>query len=304
MTTFRLHFLGTSAARPTARRGLSATLVQAASERLLIDCGEGTQRQLITFGLGLRVNRIFITHLHADHYLGVAGLLRTLKLMEYDSPIEIYGPAAGVEGLLRPMLALVVGNLGFKVECHGLASGDVVTAAGYEVLAFAVEHRVEAFGYAVRETGVRGRFLPDAAEKLGIPKPLYGRLQRGESVTVAGREILPSQVLGPPRRARSLVFSGDTLPSAAVIAAARDADVLVHEATFCDAEQDHALETFHSTAREAGRVAREAGARSLLLNHISSRYENVSRLLEETRSEFAGEVRVAEDSLAVDVTTS
>ncbi|MFL5303097.1 MAG: ribonuclease Z [Anaeromyxobacteraceae bacterium] len=301
MSLLRLTFLGTSAAQPTASRGLSGLAVRRGGELLLFDCGEGTQRQMIRYGTGFDLAAIFFTHFHADHYLGAIGFLRTLSMLHRDVPLRLYGPRPA-RRLLEVMLFTGADALSFAVEIHELAPGDAVRLAGAEVRAFATDHRTPSLGYALVEDPRPGRFHPDRAAALGVPSgPLYGELQRGRPVEVDGRTVRPEDVVEPSRRGRTLVVSGDTRPTGATVEASRGADLLVHEATFGDAEAARALETLHSTAREAGRVAREAGAGSLVLTHLSTRYDqDPSPLVAQAREEF-GAVSVAHDGLVLEL---
>lgn len=268
-----LLFLGTAGSAPTASRGTSSTLIRRGGDRLLVDCGEGTQRQLLRSDAGLTdLEHVFLTHLHADHVLGLPGMLKTFALRGRDVPIVVYGPR-GTTKLLQA-LAVVIGRLTYELRVIELASGDAVERDGYRLVPFSVKHGGTALGYALREDGRPGRFDVAAADALGVPDgPSRGALQRGEGVTLTdGRIVRPDDVLGPARRGRSVVLAGDTAPAASVVEAATGADVLVHEATFLADERARAQETEHSTAGEAALVAREAGVALLALTHVSSRY--------------------------------
>jgi ribonuclease Z len=268
-----LLFLGTAGSAPTASRGTSSTLVRRGGDRLLVDCGEGTQRQLLRSEAGLTdLEQVFLTHLHADHVLGLPGMLKTFALRGRDIPIAVYGPR-GTKGLLQA-LGVVIGRLTYELRIVELGPGDEVERDGYRLVPFAVKHGATALGYALSEDERPGRFDVAAADALGIPDgPLRGALQRGEEVTSPdGRTVRPSEVLGPARRGRAVVLTGDTAPVATVVDAAAGADVLVHEATFLAEERARAQETEHSTAGEAALVAREAGVTLLALTHVSSRY--------------------------------
>jgi ribonuclease Z len=301
VSLLRLTFLGTSAAQPTASRGLSGLAVRRGGELLLFDCGEGTQRQMIRYGTGFDLAAIFFTHFHADHYLGAIGFLRTLSMLNREVPLRLYGPRPA-RRLLEVMLFTGVDQLSFEVEINELAPGDAVRLDGAEVRAFATEHRTPSLGYALAEDARPGRFHPDRALALGVPPgPLFGALQHGEAVEVGGRRVRPEEVVEPPRRGRTVVVSGDTRPVDSTVTASRGADLLIHEATFGDAEGDRALETMHSTAREAGRVARAAGVGALVLTHLSTRYDHdPSPLVQQAREEFDA-VSVAHDGLVVEL---
>jgi ribonuclease Z len=266
-------FLGTSASTPTAKRGLAATLVRRGGERLLFDCAEGTQRQLLRSDIGLvDLEEVFLTHYHADHYLGLPGMLKTFSLRGRELPLTIYGPR-GLRDLLAS-LRRIFGRLPYELRAIELEPGSGLERDGYRIDAIAVDHGVTAIGYALVEASRPGRFDVDAADALGVPDGAErGVLQRGEPVTLTdGTTVAPAQVLGDPRPGRKLVLSGDTAPTASVVEAAAQADLLVHEATFLADERARARETRHSTAGEAALVAREAGVRLLALTHLSTRY--------------------------------
>ncbi|HSO01826.1 MAG TPA: ribonuclease Z [Gaiellaceae bacterium] len=266
-------FLGTAGSMPTARRGPSATLVRRGGERLLFDCGEGTQRQLLRSDVGLvDLHEVFLTHFHADHFLGLPGMLKTFALRGRELPLTLYGPR-GLDELLQA-LRRIFGRLTYEVAVVELAAGAVLPRDGYELRTFAARHGRDALGYALVEGPRPGRFDVATADALGVPfGPERGALQDGEAVTLPdGTVITPEQVLGEARPGRKLVFTGDTAPSDATVEVAFAADLLVHEATFCEDEADRAHETEHSTALEAARVAKDAQVRLLALTHLSSRY--------------------------------
>jgi len=268
-----LVFLGTSASAPTARRNPAALLLRRGGERLLFDCGEGTQRQLLRSDVGLvELHEVFLTHFHADHFLGLPGMLKSFALRGREVPLTLYGPR-GLDELLRS-LSRIFGRLSYEVDVVELAEGAVLPRDGYELRTFAVRHGRDALGYALVEDERPGRFDVAAADALGIPfGPERGALQAGAPVTLPdGRVVTPEQVLGESRPGRKLVLTGDTAPSDGVVEAAAGSDLLVHEATFCEEEAERAQETEHSTALEAARVARDAGVTLLALTHLSSRY--------------------------------
>lgn len=303
MSILRLTFLGTSAAAPTLHRNVSGLAVKADSDLLLFDCGEGSQRQMIRFGTGFGVSAVFFTHFHADHYLGIIGFLRTLGMGGRTEPLTLYGPPPA-RRILDTAIHLGVERLSFPVEIMELRGGEVLQRGGYALRAVRVDHRVNALGWILEENTRPGRFNADAACALGVtPGPEFGRLQRGETILLGNGEVVkPEQVLGPARQGRKLVISGDTRPCQALVAASRDADVLIHEATFSDDEQERAEDTRHSTAREAARVAREAGARRLLLTHLSSRHDvDPSPLLDQARQEFKGPIDVVWDGFSLEL---
>src|SRR4051794_6589235 len=262
-----LFFAGTAGSVPTARRGLPALLLRAGGERILFDCGEGTQQQLLR-SVGLpELDAIFITHFHLDHWLGLIGMVKTFDLRGRERPLTIYGPPGlrQLFGGLRPVL----GRSAYPLELVDLEAHDEIRFGSFLISAFPVNHRVEAYGYAFVEDDRPGRFDVDAARALGVPDgPAFGRLQRGEIVN----GVRPEQVMGETRAGRRIVISGDTAPCQAVEVFAHDADVLVHEATFMEDERARARDTFHSTAQQAAEIARAAGVRLLALTHLSTRY--------------------------------
>ena len=258
---------------PTAKRAPSATLVRRGGDRLLFDCAEGTQRQLLRSDVGLaELEEVFLTHYHADHYLGLPGMLKTFALRGREVPLTIYGPT-GLEELFGA-LKRIFGRLTYPVSTVVLEPDARLEREGYAIEAFEVDHRVAAIGYALVEDERPGRFDVDEAIRLGVPDGRErGLLQRGESVTLAdGRVVAPDHVLGAARAGRKVVLTGDTAPAGSVVDAATGADLLIHEATFLADERDRARETGHSTAGEAALVAREAGVKLLALTHVSTRY--------------------------------
>ena len=262
-----LFFAGTAGSVPTARRGLPALLLRAGGDRVLFDCGEGTQQQLLR-SIGLpELDAIFITHYHLDHWLGLLGVLKTFDLRGRERPLSVYGPP-GLKTLLDSMRP-AWGRVTFPLALEELDPHEEVGFDGYVIAPFPVEHRVRAYGYAFAEDDRPGRFDAEAAARLGVvPGPDFGRLQEGE--TVDG--VSPEQVMGEPRRGRRIVISGDTAPCQATEVFAHEADVLVHESTFLTDEAERARETGHSTARQAAEVAVAAGVRLLALTHLSTRY--------------------------------
>ncbi len=289
-----LFFAGTAGSVPTPRRGLPALLLRAGGDRILIDCGEGTQQQLLR-SVGLPdVDAVFITHYHLDHWLGVVGMLKTFDLRARERTLDVYGPP-GLRALFRDLRPLI-GRTGYPLQVTELEPHAEVGFAGYAIASFPVKHRVEAYGYAFVEEDRPGRFDVAAARALGVTEgPDFGRLQRGE--TVDG--VTPEQVVGPDRRGRRIVVSGDTAPVQTVEVYAHDADLLVHEATFCEDERARARDTGHSTARQAAEIARDAGVKLLALTHLSTRYFP-REVRDEARATFANTV-VPRDFDAIEV---
>ena len=298
-----LTFLGTSAARPTVERNVSALALQREGETLLFDCGEGTQRQMMRYGVSFALSEIFFTHFHADHFLGMIGLVRTLGLQGREEPLRLYGPR-GAKQVLNNALLLGVEKIPFGVEIQEVKPGAVIGERnGYSITAFATDHGAGSIGYALVEAQRYGRFDPEKARALAIPEgPLWGKLQRGESIVLAdGRQLIADSVVGARRPGRKVVITGDTAPCASVVDAAAGADLLVHEATFGQEEKDRAKETFHSTAREAAQVAKAAQVRKLVLTHLSARYSiSAEELVTEAKEVFA-DVVAAKDGMVVEV---
>jgi ribonuclease Z len=295
-------FLGTGAACPTVDRNVAGLAVQREGETILFDCGEGTQRQMMRYGVGFSFTEVFFTHFHADHMLGITGLLRTMGLQDRTAPVTLYGPR-GAQRILGAAMSLGIERNRFPVEVVEIQAGDRLRRDEYDIVVFETDHRPDTVGYALAEHTRLGRFHPERARELGVPEgPLWGRLHKGETVTLDdGRTVRPADLVGAPRRGRTVVYSGDTRPNLPLLEAARGADLLIHEATFGGDEAERAIETRHSTASEAARVALEAGVRRLVLTHISPRYSrDAPELLAEARAVFP-ETTIARDGMTVEV---
>jgi len=298
----RIVFLGTSGSMPTPRRSASAVAVRRKGEVILFDCGEGTQQRMVAARIGFRrPTRVFISHLHGDHVLGLPGLLMTMTMLRRERPLHLYGP----QGLLSFIRAFsrVLDAPGFPLEVYEISGEGVVFAGSeYTVEAVRADHEGECWSYALAEHPRPGRFHPERARNLEVPEgPLWSRLQRGGDVVLEdGRLVRSSDIVDPPRRGRKLVYSGDTRPTEALAALADGADVLIHEATFDDSLAERATEDGHTTASGAAEVAARAHAGLLLLTHISSRYQDTSLLLEQATAVFPS-TRVAEDLMEVEV---
>ena len=295
-------FLGTGAACPTVDRNVAGLAVQREGETILFDCGEGTQRQMMRYGVGFSFTEVFFTHFHADHMLGITGLLRTMGLQDRTAPVTLYGPR-GAQRILGAAMSLGIERNRFPVEVVEIQAGDRLRRDEYDIVVFETDHRPDTVGYALAEHTRLGRFHPERARELGVPEgPLWGRLHKGETVTLDdGRTVRPADLVGAPRRGRTVVYSGDTRPNLPLLEAARGADLLIHEATFGGDEAERAIETRHSTASEAARVALEAGVRRLVLTHISPRYtRDAPELLAEARAVFP-ETTIARDGMTVEV---
>src|SRR5947209_201490 len=300
-------FLGTSAARPTVERNVSAMALVREGETLLFECGEGTQRQMMRYGVSFALSEIFFTHFHADHFLGVIGLIRTLGLQTRTDPMRLYGPKGGKK-ILGQAIQLGVERVPFEVEIEEVRPGIIGERGkgkgeGYDIHVFATDHGGGSVGYALKEHERPGRFDPEKARAAGVPEgPLWGKLQKGETVALAdGRTVSAEGIVGAKRPGRLIVFTGDTRPCAAVVDAEQGADLLIHEATFAEEEKERAKETGHSTAREAAQVALAAKARRLILSHVSARYSiSADELVKEAREVFK-ETIVAKDGLTIEV---
>jgi ribonuclease Z len=295
-------FLGTGAACPTVDRNVAGLAVQREGETILFDCGEGTQRQMMRYGVGFSFTEVFFSHFHADHMLGITGLLRTMGLQDRTAPVTLYGPR-GAQRVLGAAMSLGIERNKFPVEVVEIRAGDRLQRDEYDIVVFETDHRADTVGYALAEHIRLGRFHPERALELGVPEgPLWGRLHKGETVTLEdGRTVSPADLVGAPRPGRTLVYSGDTRPSLPLLEAARGADLLIHEATFGSDEAARAIETGHSTASEAARVALEAGVRRLVLTHISPRYtRDAPELLAEARAVFP-ETAIARDGMTLEV---
>ena len=298
-----VRLLGTSASRPTVERNVASLALTREGETMLFDCGEGTQRQMMRYGISFALQDIFFTHFHGDHVIGAIGLFRTMALQGRTEPMRLWRPK-GAKRVLRGVAHFGVDRVSFPVEIFELEPGEAIKRDGFAIVPFRADHHGgHALGYAIVEEERRGRFNPELARSLGVPEgPLWGQLHRGIAVTLEdGRVIDPSVLVGPRRPGRKVVLSGDTRPSDETVELARGADVLVHEATFSDEEEARAAETGHSTAREAAGVALRAGVRKLVLTHFSARYSrDASDLLREAKDVF-DEVVIARDGMEIEV---
>lgn len=300
----RITFLGTGGTLPTTNRNPSSIFINREGDMMLFDCGEGTQQQMMRAKTGMKISSIFITHYHADHFLGVPGLIQTMSFNGRTEPLDIYGPE-WTERFVRLMIELGYFKLGFRINAHELKGGEVIDRGEYTITAFATEHGVLGIGYALEEKSRVGRFNREKANELGIPAgPLFSRLQKGEPVTINGRTIHPSEVVGEKRPGRKIVYSGDTRPCEAVEKASAGADLLIHDCTLADELNAWAVETKHSTAKEAAELAKKAKVKHLVLTHISSRYsENPEPLLREAESIFKN-VTLAQDLMEFEIQLS
>ncbi len=301
--SLRVIFLGTAGSIPTPKRSLPAIVIQRKDELLIFDCGEGIQRQMIQAGVGFhRKTKVFITHLHGDHVLGLPGLLQTMSLLDRERKLEIYGPP-GIEAFVNAIQQTVQFNLTFPLEILEVKDANIVCEEKeYEVRAVWADHVVPSLAYALIEKPRPGKFNPEKAKALGIPEgPLWSKLQHGSAVKLPnGRVVKSEEVVGPPRPGRKVVYSGDTRPTENVVELAQNADLLIHDGTLDDELTDKAYEDGHSTASQAAEIANKAKVKWLILTHISARYKNANVLLEQARKIFP-KTDIAEDFMKIDL---
>ena len=280
-------FLGTGGSLPTKERGLPAVALRRDGELFLFDCGEGTQRQMMHAGLGFnRPMSIMISHLHGDHILGLPGLLQTMSSLIRDKPLDLYGPE-GISAYLGSLRRTLGFAANFPVRVTELKPGAEISKNAYTIKMVKATHDIMCLAYAIVETDRPGRFHPEKAKRLGVPEgPLWKQLQMGKEVSVDGKTVTPRQVIEGPRPGLKIVYAIDTRPSEEVKTLAREADLLMHDGGFAEDRRDKAKEYFHSTAREAARVAKAARVSKLALVHISAVTRDDSILLKEARSVF------------------
>lgn len=298
----KITFLGTAGSLPTPYRNPSSILIKKDSELIMFDCGEGTQQQMMRARTGMMsLSSIFITHFHADHVLGIPGLLQTMSFQGRKEPLYIYGPE-WVDEFIQILTALGYCRLGFDIKTIQLKPGDIVEKNGYLVKSLKTEHGIDSIGYAFVEDDRPGKFDRQKAVAIGIPPgPLFSRLQQGNPVEVDGKTTFPEEVMGEPRPGRTIVYSGDTRPCDAILNASKYADVLIHDGSLDDNQYDWAVESMHSTAGEAANLAKKAGVLKLVLTHVSSRYtEDVSPLLNDAKKIF-NNVVIADDLMEINV---
>jgi len=299
-------FLGTAGSIPTPKRSLPAVAIQRKGELILLDCGEGTQRQIVQAKIGFhRKTKVFITHMHGDHVLGLPGLIQTMSLLDRRKKLEIYGPK-GIEAFVEAMKQNVQFTLTFLTEVFEIEkAGKVCEEKEYEVHAVWADHVIPSLAYAFIEKPRAGKFYPEKAKILGVPEgPLWSRLQHGYTVELPnGRAVKPEEVVGPQRQGRKIVYTGDARPSEGLVEFALNADLLIHDATFDDDLEERAREDGHSTPTQAATVAKEAKAKRLVLTHISARYEDSGILLEQAKKVFPF-VCIAADFMKIDIPLS
>jgi ribonuclease Z len=297
----KIIFLGTGGSVPTKDRNLPCVLLRRDGELLMFDCGEGTQKQILRSKVGInRGMKIFISHMHADHVLGLPGLLHSMSFLGRRRELDIYGPA-GIEKFVTCIAETVGLRSEFKIKTHVVTSGRIVDEPGYEVYCARAVHSIPCIAYSVIEKPRPGRFYPSKARRLGIPEgPLWSMLHKGRSVRVGGRIIRPDQVVGPQRRGLKFTYAVDTRPSARIVRLAEGSDLLVHDSSFSNEESAKAVEYKHSTASEAARLAKQSKSKRLVLFHLSAMYQDPSILLKQARAIFRSTI-LAEDMLSIDM---
>ncbi len=297
----KIVFLGTGGSWPSPERNVISIAVKREKEIILLDCGEGTQRQFMLSPVSfMQTQKVLISHFHGDHFLGLPGMIQSMTLNDREDDLQIFGPE-GTVSLVSILLELGYFNPGFRVEVRDLEAGEVLDFGSYKITAFNAKHNVPCLGYCVEESERPGKFDLAKAKELGIPEgPLYRKLQQGEEVTFEGKVFTPDMVLGPPRRGRKIVYSGDTIPSTEIVEYAKDCDVLIHDATAESSMEEKANQYGHSTARQAAEIAKMCNARVLFLIHVSPRYDDATPLLEEAREIFENSM-VAEDLMEYEV---
>jgi len=297
----RVTFLGTAGAMPTVNRFPSAIVVNREGEHILLDCGEGAQKQMMSTRTGMNPSAIFLTHLHADHILGMPGLLQTLSLNGREEPVRVFGPQ-GTAQFVDLICEFRYTRPNYPVQVRELEPGEVIAMNGYDVETFRTYHGVPSLGYILKEPERPGRFDKQEAIELGVTDVRdFGKLQRGRAVQGLKGEVRPEKVMGSPRPGRRIVYTGDTVADPGLVDACRDADLLICEATFSRREKDRARETLHCTAADAAAIALAAGVRRLVLTHISSRYSGDSGpLKQEARLVFPTAV-LAYDGFEIEV---
>jgi ribonuclease Z len=296
-------FLGTAGSIPTPKRSLPAILIQRKGEQIMFDCGEGTQRQMTKAKAGFHKKmKIFITHMHGDHVLGLPGLMQTMALLDRERKLEIYGPP-GIRRFIEGIRETVQFALNFPVEVYEIErTGIVCQEDEYAVKAIRANHVTPSLAYALVEKPRPGKFYPEKAKALGIPEgPLWSKLQHGYKVKLPdGRIVKPEQVTGPPRHGRKIVYTGDTRPFKGLVKFAANADLLIHDATLDDELAERAKEDGHSTPSQAAENAKKAKAKRLILTHVSSRYDDANILLEQAQKIFRN-TQVAEDFMKIEI---
>ncbi|MDO5827544.1 MAG: ribonuclease Z [Methanobrevibacter sp.] len=293
-------FLGTSSAVPTLERNHPSIALRAFAEVMLFDCGEGTQRQLIEAKISpMKITKIFISHFHGDHILGLGGLIQSLGFRGREKDLDIYGPK-GLQRIINAISNFGYFQINYNLNIHEIDDGTIIETEEYAVECAKVEHNIPSYAYSIREKK-KPLFLRKKAEELGIPPgPLYGKLHKGEEVEFEGRIIKPEQVLGEAKKGKKISYSGDTRPCEEMIRLARDSDILIHESTYEAEDHQRAVDNAHSTSVEAAEIAREANVNELVLTHISTRYTSDENILSEAQKVFKN-TKVAKDYMKIDL---
>ncbi len=293
-------FLGTSSAVPTLERNHPSIALRAFAEVMLFDCGEGTQRQLIEAKISpMKITKIFISHFHGDHILGLGGLIQSLGFRGREKDLDIYGPK-GLHKIINAISSFGYFQINYNLNIHEIQDGTIIETEDYVVECAKVEHNIPSYAYSIREKK-KPLFLREKAEELGIPPgPLYGKLHNGEEVEFEGRIIKPEQVLGEAKKGKKISYSGDTRPCEAMIRLARDSDILIHESTYEAEDYQRAVDNAHSTSVEAAEIAREANVNELVLTHISTRYTSDKNIKSEAQKVFKN-TKVARDYMKIDL---
>jgi ribonuclease Z len=293
-------FLGTSSAVPTLERNHPSIALRAFAEVMLFDCGEGTQRQLIEAKISpMKITKIFISHFHGDHILGLGGLIQSLGFRGREKDLDIYGPK-GLHKIINAISSFGYFQINYNLNIHEIQDGTVIETEDYVVECAKVEHNIPSYAYSIREKK-KPLFLREKAEELGIPPgPLYGKLHNGEEVEFEGRIIKPEQVLGEAKKGKKISYSGDTRPCEAMIRLARDSDILIHESTYEAEDHQRAVDNAHSTSVEAAEIAKEAEVKELVLTHISTRYTSDENIKSEAQKVFKN-TKVARDYMKIDL---
>jgi ribonuclease Z len=297
----KLVFLGTSAAQPTPERGLTCICLEKEGEILMFDAGEGAQISYLKSGLGWNKKmKIFVTHLHGDHCIGILGLLQTMTLQNRTESMEIYGPD-GIDEFIAANIKVLNFGLSFPVMITTVREGTVVNEKTYTINSCEADHSVTSYSYLFQEKDKPGRFFPDKAKELGVPEgELWHKLQTGQDIQVGDKIVKSSDVLGEKRPGKRIGISGDTRPTKKLEEFFKDCDYLSFDSTFSHELQDKALETHHSTAKEAADLAKKANVSNLILTHFSARYNDESVLLEEAKT-IHSSVIAAKDLLEIEI---
>lgn len=294
----RVTFLGTSGSTPTKERNLPAVALEYEGDTLLFDCGEGTQRQMMRYGVNMsKVRAIFVSHMHGDHFFGIAGFLRSLGLNGRKENLDIFVPE-GYEKAMSRFIGVDVRLIGYKVNVHGVKAGVVYKGEGYTVSAFRLLHTVPTYGYIFKEDD-SFNFVLEKAKKLGLKGTMFGQLAKKGRMTINGKSVRLANVIRV-KPGRKVVYATDTRPAAATARASKGADILIHEATYDHSLKVNAVKNMHSTAYEAARIAKKAEVKKLVLFHVSARYQSTDTLLKEARKVFNG-TSIAEDGTRISI---